>query len=125
MTFQNTEATALSSPYPRTTVSVVKGILSVFAHDPKISPSDFEKATLLDAVLITDEGKQIPLKLWGIEHGTGVTFDFKLKDIGFDEDHFGLRITFALAGRTNTISGKFTVRSHTQMIDVIESLDHG
>jgi hypothetical protein len=125
MTLHDTEATTLSSPYRTTHVSVENGILNVLLDDPSIKDADFRTAKLVDAILVTDDGKEIPLKLWGINHGVGVTFLFKLKDAGFDDDHFGLRVTVSLAGKTTTISGKFTVHGHIKVIDVMESLDHG
>jgi len=114
-TLYNTEVSALSSPYRTTDVSVENGILNVLLDDPSIKDADFRKAKLIDAILITDDGKEIPLKLWGVNHGVGVTFLFKLKDAGFDDNHFGLRVTVSLAGQTTTVSGKFTVHGHIKV----------
>jgi len=125
MTLHHTEATALSSPYRLTDVRLENGILSVQLADPAIEDADFRAAKLISAILITEEGKEITLKLWGTNHGDGVTFLFRLKDIGFDEDNFALRVTVSLADKTTTITGKFTVNSHVKAINVIDALDHG
>jgi len=61
----------------------------------------------------------------GHHHGNGVTFLFKFKDIGFDDDSFGLHVTTSLDGKVTTITGKFAIHSHVKIIDVMDALDPG
>ena len=83
------DASDLSSPYRFTDVMVDEGVLSFHISDPA-KDAEFERTKLVEAVLITESRKQIILKLWATNHGNGVTFLFKLKDVGFDDDHFDL-----------------------------------
>jgi hypothetical protein len=125
VTLHDTEPSTLSSPYRTINVMVDRGTLSFQIKDPAIKDADFGRMKLVEAVLITDAGKQLPLKLWGTNHGDGVTFLFRLNEVGFDDDHFGLRITTSLDGQVATITGNFTIHSHTKVIDVMDALDPG
>jgi hypothetical protein len=97
-------------------VTVNNGILSVQLNDPAIKDADIRRTKLVEAVLTTDSGKQIPLKLWGANYGDGVTFLFRIRDSGFDGHHFGLHVTTSLDGRAGTITGSFTVHDVGKLI---------
>jgi hypothetical protein len=125
-TLYNTEVSALSSPYRLTDVREMEnGILSVKLDDPAIKDADIRRTKLIEAVLITDEGRQIPLKPWVVAPGDGITFMFKLGDVGFDGDHFGLRIVTSLDGKEATVTGTFTIHSHAKVSNLLDALDPG
>jgi len=109
VTMQQTESSGLNSPYSGTNVRLENGVLSVQLADPTIKDADFRRIKLVEAILITDAGKEIALKLWATNHGNGVTFLFKPKDSGFSGDRFELRITTSLDGKATTITGRFNV----------------
>jgi hypothetical protein len=100
-------------------------MLSVQIDDPTIKDPEISRTKLIEAVLTTDSGKQIPLKLWTTTHGVGVTFEFDLRYVGFSGDHFGLRVTTSLDGKVGMITGNFTIHGHTKVINVMDALDPG
>ena len=108
-----TDPSGLSSPYSATDVRLENGVLSVQLADPAIKDADFRRIKLVEAVLITDAGKEIILQPWATNHGNGVTFLFKVKDSG---DHFSLRITTSLDGKATTITGRFHVHDVGKMV---------
>jgi hypothetical protein len=121
--YQTTESKFTNSPFRSTDVSVNKGNLSVHFSDPAIVESALENQsvrdhTLVQALLITDAGKQIPLKLWITILGDGVTYNFRLKESDFDEDHFKLIITVNLTGRPQTMTGEYSVHGHFKIVSL-------
>jgi hypothetical protein len=123
-----TDASTLNSPYRGTYVDfdVKHKILSISISDKAIDDAEFKKMKLVDAILITESGKEIEIcPPWSTTYGVGVTYWFKFQKLGFDDDKFGLRLVTELNGKKTTITGKFTVHGHFEIIDVIETLDHG
>jgi hypothetical protein len=124
ITTPSTGASVLSSTHQSTNVTVSNGILSVQLNDPAIKDADIRRTQFVEAVLTTDAGKQIPLKLWGTNYGDGVTFLFRIKDSGFDGSHFGLHLTTSLDGKAATIAGSFTIQDEGRLISW-HDLDRG
>jgi hypothetical protein len=124
MVTHSTDASTLSSPYRDTEVNVYGGHLSILINDPSVKDKDIEKMKLVDAILVTDTGREIDLgRPFYTGYGIGVTYAFDLGKVGFSGDDFGLRVTTRMGGKTTTITGKFSVHGHFQMNNMEQSLD--
>ena len=115
------DASAVNSSYSVTDISTTGDVLRVHLNDSSLNDADFKRMKVVEAVLATDAGKQIDLKLWSTNYGDGVTFVFKLNA---GNGHFGLRITTSLDDHTTTITGKLWVHDVGKSISWQE-LDHG
>ena len=102
------------------------GHLSILINDPSIKDAEFTKMKLLDATLITEEGKEVNLgRPFYTGYGVGVTYAFDLTKLGITEDKFKLRVTTSLDGKMTTITGTFSVNGHFEIMDFEKDLDPG
>jgi len=115
------DTSAVSSPYPMTEIALDGDALRIHLNDSSLKDADFKRIKVVDAVLTTEAGKQIDLKLLSADYGGGVTFAFKLNACN---GHFGLRVTTSLDDRTTTITGKLWIHDVGKSISWQE-LDHG
>ncbi len=121
--YQTTQCKFSDSPFRDTEAQVDSGNLHIHISDPSIKESAFEtealrRATFVQANVITDSGKVIALKLWITSLGDGITYSFRLKDAGFDDNHFSLRVTVNLTGKPVTFTGECSVHGHTKIVNL-------
>ena len=115
------DASAVSSDYPVTDIGLSGDVLSVHLNDPSTKDVDSKRIKFLSALLTSDGGRKIDLKLLSTSYANGITLLFNLHP---QNGHFDLRVSTSVGDQEKTITAKLWIHDVGKLISW-HDLDHG